>query len=401
MPWRETSTMSLRREFCSLAQQEEANVSELCRRFGISRKTGYKWLARYRSEGEAGLGDHSRRPHSTPGQTVAAQEGRVLALRDAHPTWGGRKLRRRLQDLGEPAPAASTITAILRRGDRLAPSGPTHHPAWHRFEHDSPNALWQMDFKGDFPLARGRCFPLHVLDDHSRFVLGVVACANQRTETVRDALTAIFRRCGLPWRLLCDHGAPWGTVHAEAGLTTLGAWLVRLGIEVTHGRPRHPQTQGKLERANRTLDEDVVRRQLAIGPMVPPPTSPTLAACQHAFDAWRTIYNHERPHEALGLATPSTRYYVSPRPFPEQLPNVTYDTGDLVRRVQANGMIDFRGRTLRVSKALVGEPVAVRPTTTDGVWTVHYSFVTVRTIDLRGSSATQLDDASLTEANAV
>jgi transposase InsO family protein len=306
MPWQETSTMSLRREFCALASREGANVSELCRRFGISRKTGYKWLARYRAEGAAGLEDRSRRPQRMPRLTDPAGTARVLALRDRHPTWGGRKLRRRLQDLGEAAPAASTIAQILRRADRLDPAEAPRHTAWQRFEAEAANELWQLDFKGDFALASGRCHPLHLLDDHSRFVLGLVACPDQRQPTVQAALTTVFRRYGLPWRLLCDNGAPWGSVQAEGGLTALGAWLVRLGIRVVHGRPYHPQTQGKLERVNRTLAADVLAT----------PRYPDLAACQRAFDAWRACYNHERPHEALGLATPITRYAVSPRPFP-------------------------------------------------------------------------------------
>jgi transposase InsO family protein len=374
MPWQEVSTVSLRQEFCALAAREDANVSELCRRCGVSRKTGYKWLRRYRAEGEAGLADRSRRPRATPRQTAPAMTEAVLALRDAHPTWGGRKLERRLQDLGEPAPAASTISAILRRGGRLDPAESPRHAAWQRFEHAAPNDLWQLDFKGHVALPGGRCHPLHLLDDHSRAVLGLVACADERTETVRAALTAVFRRSGLPWRLLCDNGPPWGTVLAESGLTALGVWLLRLGIEVVHGRPYHPQTQGKLERANRTLAADVLAT----------PRYPDLAACQTAFDAWRACYNHERPHEALGLATPWSRYAASPRPFPEELPPLAYEPGDQVRKVQANGVIDFRARVLRISSALAGQYVGLRPTATDGVWEVRYAHQRIGSVDLRG-----------------
>jgi transposase InsO family protein len=373
MPWQEVSTMSLRREFCALAEQETANMSALCRRYGISRKTGYKWLARWRAEGVDGLPDRSRRPHATPRVTEPAMTAQVLALRDAHPTWGGRKLERRLEDLGQAPPAASTITAILRRAGRLDPTEPTHHPAWQRFEAAAPNELWQLDFKGHFALPTGRCHPLHLLDDHSRVVLGLEACADERTATVQTALTAIFRRYGLPWRLLCDNGPPWGTVQAESGLTTLGAWLLRLGITLAHGRPFHPQTQGKLERANRTLAADVLAT----------PRYPDLPACQRAFDAWRECYNHERPHEALGLATPWSRYSDSRRPFPEELPPLVYEPGDLVRKVQANGVITFKAKELKVSTALIGQVVGLRPTTTDGVWEVRYAHQRIRSIDLR------------------
>jgi transposase InsO family protein len=310
MPWQEQSTMSLRTEFCALARTDGANFSELCRRYGISRKTGYKWLAREAAAGADGLADRSRRPHHSPRLTAEATTARVLALRDQHPTWGSRKLRRRLTDLGVVAPAASTITAILRRGDRLAPVIPAAPAAWQRFEAVAPNDLWQLDFKGHFALAAGRCHPLHVLDDHSRFVVGLVACADEQAATVQSVLTTLFRRYGLPWTLLCDNGPPWGALGAESGLTAIGAWLLRLGIRLVHGRPYHPQTQGKLERANRTVAADVV----AIA------RYPDLASCQRAFDGWRQVYNHERPHEALALATPVTRYASSVRPFPETLP---------------------------------------------------------------------------------
>ena len=381
MPWQEVSTMSLRQEFCVLASASDANVSELCRRFGISRKTGYKWMTRYRTAGAAGLVDQSRRPHTMPRLTDAVQTGQVLAIRDAHPTWGGRKLRRRLQDLGEAPPAASTITEILRRGERLDPAGSLSQPPWQRFEADAPNDLWQLDFKGHFAMAVGRCHPLHLLDDHSRVVLGLVACANEQQETVQRVLTTIFRRYGLPWRLLCDNGPPWGTVHGEIGLTTLGAWLIRLGIRVTHGRPYHPQTQGKLERVNRTLAADV----LAV------PRYPDLPSCQRAFDAWRACYNQERPHDALGLATPITRYAMSPRPFPETLPPLTYEPGDLIRSVQNNGRISFNGHQVNVSRTLDDQEVALRPTPTDGVWEVRYAHQIIRTIDLRGPRPPQID----------
>jgi len=381
MPWQEVSTVSLREEFCALARAEGANVSELCRRFGISRKTGYKWLGRYAAAGVAGLADASRRPATMPRLTNADRTARVLALRDAHPTWGGRKLRRRLEDLGETPPAASTITAILRRADRLASSGQTHHPAWQRFEAPAPNDLWQLDFKGHFAMAKGRCHPLHLLDDHSRVVLGLVACPNEQLETVQCELTAIFRRAGLPWRLLCDNGPPWGSFHGGPELTTLGAWLIRLGIRVSHGRPYHPQTQGKLERANRTLAADVLAT----------PRYPDLPACQRAFDAWRHGYNHERPHEALGLATPMSRYAMSPRPFPEVLPPLTYEEGGLIRTVQPNGLVGFRGREVTAGRALAGQPVALRPTTTDGVWEVRYAHQLLRTLDLRGPRAAQIE----------
>ena len=320
----------------------------------------------------------------SPRLSDAAIVERVLALRTTHPTWGGRKLKRRLEDQGEEAPAASTITEILRRAGCLDPAEAASHRPVQRFEHDAPNDLWQMDFKGHVAMTQRRCHPLMVADDHSRYVLGLAACVDESTETVQALLTEIFRRYGMPWRMLCDNGAPWGTVQAESGLTTLSAWLTRLGIGIVHGRPYHPQTQGKLERLNRTLKEDVLTRRLPDTDVLTIPRYPDLPAYQRAFDAWRTTYNFERPHEALGLSTPSTRYDPSPRTFPEVLPPVDYEAGDLVRTVGINGMIWFQNHKHKISRALVGQRVGVRPTTTDGVWEVRYCHVLVRTLDERG-----------------
>jgi len=377
MPWKDATQMSLRLEFARLALRDGANVRQLCRRFGVSPKTAYKWLARFRAGGPAALADRSRRPAASPGRTAAALERAVLQLRDAHPAWGGRKLRRRRLDLGHPAvPSASTVTAILRRHGRLG--GRAGQPrGWQRFEHQAPNRLWQVDFKGHFALSGGgRCHPLTVLDDHSRYLLALAACPDERDATVRARLAEAFRRYGLPDRLLCDNGPPWGSAGADGPYTALGVWLLRLGVAVGHGRPYHPQTQGKDERLHRTLAAEVLQGQ----------AFPDLAACQRAFDAWRPVYNHQRPHEALALAVPGSRYRVSPRPFPEALPALEYGPGDAVRRVQADGTVSFRGRPWKVGGAFRGEPVGVRATAEDGVWAVYFGVHAVASLDLRGQN---------------
>ena len=375
MPWHEVSAMSLRLEFVTLAAADGANVRQLCRRFGISPKTGYKWLARYRAGGAAGLADRSRRPAATPGATPAAVERAVLDLRDRHPAWGGRKLRRRLLDAGPLAPAAvpaaSTVTAILRRHDRLGPRAGQPRD-WQRFEHPAPNRLWQMDFKGHFPTAAGRCHPLTILDDHSRYALAVVACADERGATVRGHLEAVLGRYGLPDRILCDNGPPWGNATADPH-TELTAWLLRLGVAVSHGRPRHPQNQGKDERFHRTLAAEVLQGAHFAD----------VAACQRRFDAWREVYNHQRPHEALGLAVPATRYRPSGRSLPAELPPLVYLPTDVVRVVSRNGDISFRGRVWRVSRALRGQRVGVRATATVGVWRVLFGAHGVADLDFR------------------
>ena len=373
MPWEEVSIMSQRREFVELSQREEANTRDLCRRFGVSHTTGYKWRKRYRIGGEAALSDLSRRPHHSPGRTAPEIEELVLNVRDAHPAWGGRKLRAWLSAKGhELLPSPSTITAILRRHGRIDPAEGDKHRAWQSFEHTEPNQLWQMDFKGHFALMESRCHPLTVLDDHSRFSLGLEACHDERGETVRQRLTNIFRRYGLPERMVMDNGAPWGR-DADHQHTLLTVWLLRLGIGVSHGRPYHPQTQGKDERFHRTLKAEVLRGN----------TFRDMKHCQEAFDDWRGVYNLERPHQALGMATPGSRYQISRWPFPEHLPPVEYGPEDKVRRVQDQGRFTWKGRNVKISTAFKGLPVAVRPTSTDGLWEVFFMTNKIRQIDLR------------------
>lgn len=362
MPWKLETPMSQRKEFVSLALTDGANMSRLCHRFEISRKIGYKWLGRYREAGEAGLADRSRRPRHSPGATQEALVAAVLAVRAAHPAWGGRKIRARLQAQGwSEVPAASTITDILRRHGHIDPEESAKHKAWQRFEAETANDLWQMDFKGHFAAAAGRCHPLTVLDDHSRYALGLEACADERGVTVKARLTGVFRRYGLPRKMLMDNGSPWGSDAAHP-YTPLTVWLLRLGVKVGHSRPYHPQTLGKDERFHRTLKAEVLQYCRGL----------ELSRCQARLDAWRQVYNLERPHEALGMAVPMSCYRESPRSFPETLPLLVYGPGDQVRRVQAEGWITFKGRHFRLSKAFRGEPVALRPTVTDGRWEVYF-----------------------------
>jgi len=367
--------MSQRREFVEFAAAESANLAELCRRFQISRKTGYKWLNRYRRQGAEALADRSRRPHRSPLQTPPEVERMVLAVRQEHPVWGGRKIRQVLLRRGEEAvPSASTITEVLRRHGELDEAKAGSPRAFVRFEADAPNDLWQMDFKGHIAMRRGRCHPLTVLDDHSRYAVGLIACLNERRTTVQSHLTSLFRQYGLPRRMLMDNGAPWGSDQWHRH-TPLTAWLIRLGIGLSHGRPYHPQTQGKDERFHRTLKAEVLQGRTFTG----------RAACQEAFDEWRPIYNFQRPHEALELQVPADRYEPSPRAFPHRLPPIEYGPDDAVRRVQTGGWINFRGRRYRVPKAFRGHPVGLRPTTRDGVHEVYFCRRKLGTLDERQS----------------
>jgi transposase InsO family protein len=361
MPWRVSSIMSARHEFVILASHPDANIRALCRRFGISSVTAYKWLERFQNEGVPGLADRSRRPHHSPRQTAPLLADKVLALRRQHPAWGGRKLRQRLLDLGQPQlPSASTISAILKRHQMIDAAEATKHQAFLRFEHAAPNDLWQMDFKGDFAVGSGRCYPLTMLDDHSRFALALLACPKISTELARSLLTTVFRRYGLPRRITCDNGPPWGASNSK--YTKLAVWLLRLGIAVSHSRPHHPQTQGKDERFHRSLQAEVLRYLEA----------PDLASWQDHFDKWRHVYNTERPHEALGLKVPATRYQPSQRSYPERLPAIEYGPDDLVRKVRGYGHIKYKSREYHIGSAFAGLSIALRFTTTDGLLDVYF-----------------------------
>lgn len=373
MPWQECTVMDERRDFVTLATREGANIRALCRRFGISPKTGYKWLARYARAGEPGLADRSRRPHTSPRRTPPAQVAHVLAVRRAHPSWGGRKIHHWLARQGvADVPAPSTITRILADAGllRTAPD----RPATGRFERTDPNALWQLDFMGHRPLRTGRVHPLTLLDDHSRYLLTLTAAAREDLATVQAILTACFRRWGLPWELLTDNGSPWGHEQTRAvAWTRFEVWLLRLGITVRHGRPAHPQTQGKVERLHGTIATDVFGTQVFAD----------LDAAQAAFDTFRVTYNHDRPHEALGYAVPADRYTPSPRAYPETLPELVYADDAHVRVVTGRGMISFRGYHIPVGKAFGHQRVGIVPTAVDGLYRILFAHQPIATVDLR------------------
>jgi transposase InsO family protein len=374
MPLRERSIVDQREEFVRLALAPGTNKRELCRRFGISRSKGYKWLGRYASQGRAGLADRSRRPHRSPLRTAPAVEAEVLRIREeSNNAWGGRKIAHVLERSGEEVvPAPSTITQILRRHGKLENRAGEHPGPYQRFERGRPNELWQMDFKGDFATGRGRCHPLTVIDDHSRYALGIEACGTQQDRSTRERLTIVFRRYGLPDEMLMDNGSPWGD-PGGGRFTAFTVWLLRLGVRAAHGRHYHPQTQGKDERFHRTIGAEVLSgRHFA-----------DLTQCQRAFDVWRHRYNHERPHQALELATPSARYRASARSFPEILPPIEYGPGDCVRKADQDGDISFKGRCLRLGKPFRGMLVALRPAGEDGTFSVHFCTHQIGVVDLR------------------
>jgi transposase InsO family protein len=263
-------------------------------------------------------------------------------VRSEHPAWGGRKIRARLRQqaadgkrplVPEEVPAASTCQTIIKRHG-LGRETDRRHTSFERFEKEAPNRLWQMDFKGHFPLTDGeRCHALTIVDDHSRFALALQACEDEKRHTVKERLRAVFRRYGLPRRILCDNGLPWGVPGSKQArrslYTRLNAWLFRLGVDVVHGRPYHPETQGKNERFHRSLNEELLQQG----------SYQSLSECQSGFDQWRQVYNLKRPHEALDLQVPSSRYQPSGRRFPETLPDIEYPSAKHVRTVGPSGQI--------------------------------------------------------------
>jgi transposase InsO family protein len=372
MPWREVSVMDQRREFVRLALQDGVNRRELCRRFGIHPAVGYKWLARLKA-GDTELADRSRRPYVSPRRSAADIERQLLAIRDAHPAWGARKIAHCLIRDGVTPPAISTVHEILRRSGRIVPPPGGPLQPHQRFEKETPNALWQMDFKGRISLADGAaCHPLTMIDDHSRYALCLQACSNQQRPTVQSQLVTAFRRYGLPDALFVDNGSPWGD-SSGSRWTGLRVWLLRLGVDVIYARPYHPQSRGKNERFHRSLKAEVLALRRFAG----------FAELQRAFDSWRGVYNLERPHEALGMAVPASRYRPSPRIMPERPAEVAYDSDDIVRRVSTTrASISFRGRLWPVPSAFCGERLAIRPRGADGHYGIFFGSRQVASIDL-------------------
>jgi transposase InsO family protein len=362
MSFQTKTVMEQRLELVRLANQPGSNISSLSKRFSVSRKVCYKWIKRFAESGIIGLKDKSRKPHYSPNKIKVAVEKKIINLRKKNPEWGGRKLHAILSknSLVE-VPSSSTITAILHRHKLISQEKTDRQVAPQRFEYSSPNELWQMDFKGYFKMLNtGLCHPLTILDDHSRFNICLSACTNQTSQTVKDQLTAIFRRYGLPDKILADNGSPWGTAghlnaEGQAALSTLAIWLMRLNVRVIHGRPYHPQTQGKEERFHRTLKTELLQYQ----------QFDNLKHCQKGFDKWRNKYNLERPHEALSFKTPSELYVQSKKSFPETLPGIEYNPHDEVRKVDQSGSISYKGKYLKIGKGLKGQLVAIRSTGTE------------------------------------
>ena len=326
------------------ATQRLKPFSALCSEYEISRPTGYLWLRRYRDLGVEGIAEQSRKPHHSPRRTNVALEQQVVQLRLKYPDWGARKLQVLLAREGVKLPR-NTIHHILLR-HHLIREEDRNIPAVQRFERSRPNELWQMDFKGpkDWPQRVG---PLSILDDHSRYLIALAANGSTHGEPVREQLEESFRRCGVPEGMLMDHGTPWWGAQSASGLTQLSLWLMRQGIRLHWSGLRHPQTQGKVERFHGSLQRALIRRQLK------------RQKPQEWPDAYRWEYNHVRPHEALGMLTPATRWRPSLRRYDPKPPRWEYPEGAWILKVDSQGKLDIKDQKWRISKALAGESVQV------------------------------------------
>ncbi len=372
MPWREVTVMQEKAGFIERYLKQDCSMSALCKEYLISRKTGYQLVKRFKEEGLSCIKPISSRPHCSPNKTSGLLEQAILAIRDKHPRWGGVKIRTHLLNKGfSDLPSSKTINTILKRYGRITESESEKHKPWIRFEHESPNDLWQIDFKGYFELNdKSRCYPLTLLDDHSRYCLLIKACTNQRMETVQSALIEVFKRHGLPKKMTMDNGTPWGYSGKQLH-TQFCAWLMRLGIEVRHSRPNHPQTQGKLERFHRTFKEELLNYY----------TFDDLALAQDGFNWWLDIYNNERPHAAINLATPSQRYQSSNIAYPQILPNVEYPPHMETYKVTQNGFISLKGKRYKVGEGFRGQPVGLI-SADNNLASVYYCQQKVLTLDL-------------------
>lgn len=344
MSWETKTVMEQRKQFIIAASAEDANISGLCREFGISRKTGHKWINR--AEQGLPLCDQSRRPHRQPSKTADEVEQKIIQMRLAHPAWGGKTIRAALEAAGvEGLPSDKTCCNIIKRNGLIDPAESAKHTAFQRFEKEYCNEMWQTDFKGDFLLGNGvRCYPLTILDDHSRFSIRIEPKTS--ATGVKDSFIQAFQEFGLPNSILSDNGAQF--VGAHRGLSQFERFLMDLDILPIHGRPIHPQTQGKIERFHRTLKKEALRV-----------TPANMEEARLRLKNWRWIYNEVRPHHSLGLKTPSSIYRPSTRAYYEPKPYI-YDEGARLIKVNNWGYMRFGPMQLFLSEAMADTLVEIR-----------------------------------------
>ncbi len=375
MPWKETCAMEQRMQFIGDWLSGEYSKSELCRRYGISRPTGDKWIKRYEELGPRGLEERSRAPRHHPNATPEVVVEAIVKMKLAHPGWGPKKVLDRLRRERPEVrwPADSTGGEILRRADLVRPRRRRRRvPMGEPFGAcKASNDTWSIDFKGDFLLGNGkRCYPLTISDNHSRYLLQCRALSRTSFEEVQPWVEWTLREYGLPAAIRSDNGPPFASL-ALGGLSRLSKWLIRLGIRPERIQPGRPDQNGRHERMHLTLEEEGVH-----------PIQATLPAQQRQFNTFLEEYNHHRSHEALDRQTPASVYRPSTRPYPSRLPRVEYDAGVEVRSVRHNGEIKWRGHLIYVSEVLAREPVGLRQID-DHLWELRFSFHLLGYLDER------------------
>lgn len=358
MPWEEKTVMEQRESFVEAAKGRQKTFSALCRDYGISRKTGYKWLKR------ATLGqqlyDQSRRPIGQPTKTAAEIEQQILEVREANPCWGGKTIKAVLESAGvEGLPSAKTCSNILKRNHCIDPAASVQHKACQRFERAHCNELWQTDFKGDFLLKDGsRCYPLDILDDHSRFALRIEA--KSAAHGVKESFIRTFQEYGLPKAILSDNGAQFAGPHH--GCSQFERFLMDLNITPIHGRIMHPQTQGKIERFHRTMKNEALRDPIE-----------NLKEADEILQVWRWKYNELRPHSALGMKTPASVYTPSPRAYHGPEP-FEYAESAILRKVNNWGYLRFGPVCVFLSETMADTLLEIREGENDTFAVIYRNF---------------------------
>lgn len=377
MPWCETSPMEQRLEFVREYETELFTMSELAAQYGISRKTGYKWLERYDAHGIDGLRDQSRRPHASPHATDPELVERLLTLRRRHPRWGAKKLLALAarRDPRAAWPSRSTVCTWLKQHGLVTPprrrARSPHASASPLAPMTGVNQVWTTDFKGEFRTGDGvYCYPLTLRDGCSRYVLRCDGLLNRTVAATQRRFARAFAEYGLPDRIRSDNGLPFAS-PGLGGLSSLAVWWIRLGIIPERIAPGHPEQNGSHEQFHRVLKADTAR-----------PPAPNCAAQQQRFRRFVREYNEERPHEALDNQSPASRYQPSHRPLPSRLPPTDYPGHMEVRLVSDNGCISWKCTPLFLATPLAGEHVAFEEID-DGLWTVHFATVALARYDER------------------
>lgn len=367
MPWIEKRVEMLREEFIARSMEKDRNMTALCEEYRISRKTGYKWIKRFSESGQ--VKDQSRKPHHSRVQTDAEMEQRIVDVRRKYPGWGARKITDYLQHKGCELPCEKTIQNILKRHGLISAEATQAHKPWKRFERAKSNELWQADFKGDFLLGDGqRCYPLTILDDHSRFALRIEPRPHQRG--VQDSFWRTFQEYGLPQTLLTDNG-PYFAGYKK-GYNQFERALMDQDVLPIHGRFGHPQTQGKIERFHRSLQEEVLKYQ----------TLRDLEDAAQVLEQWRTLYNHERPHAALAGRCPAQLYTPSQRAYREKVPPFEYNPQFHLYKINNWGFLRFSSCRVYISETFADTWVQLVPREQEDRVQVCYRNFVIACVDL-------------------